>query len=192
MPNGLNAFPVDPVLARAGQLSVEWERVSTLVPSVHHHLTLCPELAGESLTVTRDDWRLIRRLAAGGTAGDFSGHLDVSVVAATRRLAGLVERGIAVVEAPIEPVVATPAQAAPAVVVTAPVAVTPPVATETFAPVEGDAVPEGGEPVGEPVENVHASLAAFFAQDEQKMWHQSKSRTSSRRPRIWMISRSER
>ncbi len=166
IPNGLNAFPAESVLARASQLAVEWERVSTLIPSAQHHMTLCEELPGESLSVSRDDWRLIRRLAAGGTASDFSSHLDVSVNAATRRMAGLVERGIAVVQEPIAAVVAAPiAQSAgDASSEEAQVASVEP--EPTMAAVAAIDDEETVEPQIEPIGAVHAGLAAFFAQDE--------------------------
>lgn len=153
IPNGLNAFPAEAVMARASQLTVEWDHISTLIPSAQHHMTLCEELPCESLSVSRDDWRLIRRLAAGGTASDFGSHLDVSVNAATRRMAGLVERGIAVVQEPIDAVVAA--------------RITQPAGNAASEEAQVATVePEPVTPQPESVDTVHASLAAFFAQDE--------------------------
>ena len=158
MPDGLTAYPVDPVLDRAGQLRIEWDHVSTLIPSAHHPLALCDDLPEDSVTVNRDEWRLMRRLAAGGTVTDFSHEMGVSVVSATRRMATLVERGLAVVhDEVVVPAVELPVDVASsdellADLDTAPI-VSPSDMTLPAAPMEAP-------------DMVQASLAAFFAQQE--------------------------
>lgn len=92
---------VDDALSAAAELEVQWNEVTQVVPSLDHWVTFAPDLEGDEVTVTADDWRLLASVAAGASVRGIGAHLEVSDLDASKRVRSLVESGlVTIAEAP--------------------------------------------------------------------------------------------
>lgn len=86
--------PVEDAIVAAEALLAEWTEIETVVPSVHHWVTLAEEIPGDEVTVSAGDWRLLALLAAGSTVRTLGDRLEVTDLVASRRVKTLVEAGL--------------------------------------------------------------------------------------------------
>jgi hypothetical protein len=59
---------------------------------------LVPEVAGDEVRVSGDEWRAIIGLGGGGTVRQLGDRLEVSDLAVGGTVKGLIERGMAILE----------------------------------------------------------------------------------------------
>ena len=99
------AASVDDVLAGAATLLSEWKAIESVVPDFDRSLRLVPDVAGEEVRLSADEWRAIVRLGGGGTVRQLGDRLEVSDLAVGATVKGLIERGmVALDELKAEPV----------------------------------------------------------------------------------------
>lgn len=85
---------VDDAIATAEALMAEWAEVEAVVPSVHSWVSLAPEIQGDHVTVSAEQWKLLASLAAGSTVRGMGDCLEVTDLVASRRVKALVEAGL--------------------------------------------------------------------------------------------------
>lgn len=90
---------VEGAIATAEALVGEWVEIEAVVPSMEAWVSLAPELDAAEATVSADRWRAIAAIGGGGNVHDLAAALDLSDLAASRQIVGLVEAGLAVVRA---------------------------------------------------------------------------------------------
>jgi len=88
------AASVDDVLAGAATLLSEWKAIESVVPDFDRTLRLVPDVAGDEVRLSADEWRAIVRLGGGGTVRQLGDRLAVSDLAVGATVKGLVERGM--------------------------------------------------------------------------------------------------
>lgn len=104
---------VEPLLATAEDLLVEWRSIEAVVPSVHAWVALRTELPGPEITVDAETWRLVATIGSGLTVADLGAALGLGEVAVSRVVRDLVSLGLGAVAAPPAPPVAAAAPEAP-------------------------------------------------------------------------------
>lgn len=104
---------VEPLLATAEDLLVEWRSIEAVVPSVHAWVALRAELPGSEITVDAETWRLVATIGSGLTVADLGAALGLGEVAVSRVVRDLVSLGLGAVTAAPAPPVGDPVPEAP-------------------------------------------------------------------------------
>ena len=89
--------PVDEVLAAAEDLVRQWDEVEAVVPSMKAWISLAPELDVDVVQVTAEQWRSLAAIGGGGNVRDLAGALDLTDLAACRRVVDLADAGLVLV-----------------------------------------------------------------------------------------------
>jgi hypothetical protein len=127
---------VEETLAEAEALLEEWHDVEQVVPSMDAWIALAPELEGDDVTVSAEDWRTLAVIGGGLSVRGLAGAEEMTDLVACRRVKALVEQGV--------------------IAVRSEVAVVDPEPTDAAAkPIAGEwALPEQPSSVDEPVEEL--------------------------------------
>lgn len=134
---------VEETLDEAESMLVEWQEVEKVVPSMAAWTTLAPELDGEEVIVSADDWRILATIAGGVSVSGLAAMQSLTDLAASRQVKGLVEQGVVAIAVEEQDDPATEAfDAAPAAVEPEPEAEPLAEAAEEFEDVEA-AIPDG-------------------------------------------------
>ncbi len=142
---------VDIVVATAGDQLAEWHQIEAVVPSLDHILTPRPELDGEQVTITSEQWRMLIAVGPRSAVREVCSDLGLGEVDGSRMMKVMIEQGLLDITedargrsddagAEADVAVAQPA-VTEAPVVEAPVVEAPPVAAPVAA-VEVQAAPE--------------------------------------------------
>ena len=148
-PSGAPCEPiaVDVLLVEAQQRLRAWQAIEAVVPSMACTLRLTPELAHDSVTVSRQQWKELVAVAASGDVNGAMKTLALGEFDACRTIKELVDAGLVQVgKVPAPPAQATPTQPAPPAKEPAPPAQTRP-AAETRAAAEQPRPAPPAEPV---------------------------------------------
>ena len=92
------AVPVETALGQAEAMLTEWQELAQVVPSLHVRVRLVRELAGESATVTSDQWRSVVAVAGGATAAELGRRLGLGELDTCRRVRDLVTAALVEVD----------------------------------------------------------------------------------------------
>jgi hypothetical protein len=82
---------IDEALKTAAGLQAEWDDVVKVVPSLDHWITMTPELAGQSIVVNADQWKLLASLGNGATVRTLGERFADSDLAASKRVKAMAE-----------------------------------------------------------------------------------------------------
>ncbi len=107
--------PVDlePILAEAENLLVEWQSIEAVVPGLDSWVSLEPRLGGGDVMIDASRWSVIAAVGSGRTVGEIGAELELGELAVSRLVKELVELGlVAVGERPVAAPVADLADAA--------------------------------------------------------------------------------
>lgn len=85
------AQDVGEALKVAAGLQAEWDDVITVVPSLDHWITMAPELAGQSIVVNADQWKLLAGLGGGASVRTIGERFEESDLLVSQRLKALAE-----------------------------------------------------------------------------------------------------
>lgn len=92
--NATQPEPLEPVLAAAERMLVEWRAIEEVVPSLDVFATLMPEPAGGDVMIDTPRWRCIAAVGGGATAGAVGETLGQSELEVCRNLKELVDLGL--------------------------------------------------------------------------------------------------
>ncbi len=143
------AFAVDALLAEAQERLSAWQAIETVVPSMECTLRLIPELGPDSVTVSRQQWKELVAVAAGGDINGAMKNLSIGEFDACRTVKNLVDAGLVQVgKAPAQPAPAPEASrpASPAPTPAAPVKAHEPAESPEPAPPRRPALTTGPVP----------------------------------------------
>ncbi len=103
--DGAPPVAVEPValiecVGAASELLEEWVRIESVVPSMQHGVAIAAELAGESVSLSADDWRIVAAAGDAPSVGELAARLGLDEFGAGAALAQLVERSLLVVNEP--------------------------------------------------------------------------------------------
>ncbi len=112
-------FDVEMLLARAGEMLLEWHDVEGVMPSLDAWLTLAEDLTTEEIIVSRHDWQVLAVVGGGRSARHLADRLDLTELGVYRIVRDLVGSGTLVVDetrtgSAAEPGESTPAKQSPA------------------------------------------------------------------------------
>lgn len=85
---------VEETLTDAESLLAEWHEVEQVVPTMDAWATLAPELHGDDVTVSADDWRVLAVIAGGVSVSGLAAMQALTDLAASRQVKALVEQGV--------------------------------------------------------------------------------------------------
>lgn len=85
---------MEPVLAEAENLLVEWRSIVAVVPSLDAWVTLRPALGGADVMVDAARWSVIAAVGSGRTIGEVAAALELGELAVCRVVKELVELGL--------------------------------------------------------------------------------------------------
>jgi hypothetical protein len=91
---------VELVVLRAERMVEEWRELTVVVPSLHHRVTMAPELSSDQVTLDAARWTALVAIADGPTVADAAVTLGLGEMEVHRTIGDLVEIGVAVVEPP--------------------------------------------------------------------------------------------
>ncbi|QXC61865.1 DUF4388 domain-containing protein [Aquihabitans sp. G128] len=91
--DGTEPAGVEAAIAGAEQLVADWAEVEPFVPSMWSTVTLAPEI-GADVTVSPKQWKLLASLGTGATVGQLGDAMELTDLAASRRVKALVELGL--------------------------------------------------------------------------------------------------
>ncbi len=136
--DAIGPIDIDPVLEAALSRVGEWRSIASVVPSMHHVLSLADDLPGDKVTIDQDDWSTLRAVGEGSPVQQVCDDLSLDDVAGSRRIKDMIERSLLVISEPVE-TPSVPASAAsalaPAPAPTEAPAVAPVVEAPTATPV---------------------------------------------------------
>ncbi len=104
--------PIDLVLADAQVRLGEWNEIAKVVPHLDAVVDMAAEAPGDAVTVTRDHWQLLRKVAGGRSVHDLMVDLGRSEFDTCRTVKELVDARLASIDVDAEPRPAKPAPAA--------------------------------------------------------------------------------
>ncbi len=90
-------FDVEMLLARAGEMLIEWHEVEVVMPSLDAWLTLAEDLASDEIIVSRHDWRILAAVGGGLSARQLADRLDLTELGVYCVVRDLVESATLVV-----------------------------------------------------------------------------------------------
>ncbi len=96
------AESVDLLLGTAKDRIVEWRTIEAVVPSLSHDLWLIKSLEADEILLSRQDWDAVVAVGEGNTVGNVCSLLDLDEVDGSRRIKGLIERGVITISEPAE------------------------------------------------------------------------------------------
>ena len=92
--SSMSPTDIEPLLAEAESLLVEWRAIEAVIPSVDAWLALKAELTGPGVKIDAGRWRLIAAIAAGRSVADLCAHLESDEMVVMRQVKELVELGL--------------------------------------------------------------------------------------------------
>ena len=92
------AASVERVLAEANRRLEEWREIETVIPNMDLRPRVVQELAGESVTIDADSWRLLVSIDGRRNLHALARKLGLSRFEARRLLRGLIESGLAEID----------------------------------------------------------------------------------------------
>ncbi|MGI8685914.1 MAG: DUF4388 domain-containing protein [Acidimicrobiales bacterium] len=114
-PNGPGApLAIDALLVEAQERLSAWQAIEAVVPSMACTLRLIPELGPDSVTVTRQQWKQMVAVVAGGDVTGAMKHLAIGEFDACRTVKDLVDAGLVQVGKAPAPPAPAPETARPA------------------------------------------------------------------------------
>ncbi|MGI9578113.1 MAG: DUF4388 domain-containing protein, partial [Microthrixaceae bacterium] len=84
----------------AGRMLVEWERITERVPGLGHMVALSPDLPGEDVRLSADDWSVLVAAGPSRSVRDVLAEMGASEFAGCAKLAELVDRSLVVLGEP--------------------------------------------------------------------------------------------
>ena len=99
---------VQPLLAGATEMLVEWRELTAVVPSLVHQVALVADLVDDQVVLDRDQWRTVLAIGSSCTVGALSEALGVAEVPVLRRVCELLDRGLVEVLEPAGRMIAVP------------------------------------------------------------------------------------
>ena len=90
---------VEETISLAEALVAEWTEIEQVVPSMDAWLTLVPEVEGDDVTVSAAHWQAIAAIGSGGNVHDLAAALELTDLAASRRVMEMVEAELLLVRA---------------------------------------------------------------------------------------------
>lgn len=101
---------VEPLLAEAEELLVEWQAIEAVVPSLDAWVDLAPELPKATVPVAAEQWKLVVAIGGGATVRSLGEAFEQGELAVSRSVKALVESGLATVTSlPVAPSAPAPA-----------------------------------------------------------------------------------
>lgn len=82
------------VLAAAESRLADWRTIEAVVPSLDHRVAPIATLPEDEVRITRDEWAVLVAIASGCSVSSLCDSLDLGEVEGSRRIKGLVERGL--------------------------------------------------------------------------------------------------
>jgi hypothetical protein len=92
---------VGEVLADAQARAIEWTEIERVVPSVDVAVNLVADVAGDEITLTADEWRVVVAVARRGSVRKVMFDLALSEIEVCRRIKTAVEAGLVAVGASV-------------------------------------------------------------------------------------------
>ena len=96
VPSG-KPFDLEPLLTEAQARLAEWRVIEAVVPSLAARVQLSEELPASKVTVSANQWQVLRTIAASGTVEDVAAALDADEFHACQAVKRLVDAGLVVV-----------------------------------------------------------------------------------------------
>lgn len=94
------AESVDLLLGTAKDRIVEWRTIEAVVPSLGHELWLIKSLEADEILLSREDWDAVVAVGEGNSVGNVCELLGLDEVDGSRRIKGLIERGVLKISEP--------------------------------------------------------------------------------------------
>ena len=88
---------VEPLLAEAEELLVEWQAIEAVVPSLDAWVDLAADLPRPSVSVAAEQWKLVVAVGGGATVRTLGDAFEQGELAISRSVKSLVEAGLATV-----------------------------------------------------------------------------------------------
>ncbi len=107
------AEEVEAALEAAEAQLEEWKGIVAVVPSLDHWVGLAPELPGDDITVTKDQWRTLVAIAGGTSVGRLGDILEQGELPVSRTVKALAELGLVELDEPRDEIPAAPAAVEP-------------------------------------------------------------------------------
>ena len=85
---------VEAVLGRAETLLAEWRDLESVVPTLRVGVRLVQELAGESVSITAEQWQALAAIGGGTSAAGLGQRLELGELDTCRRIRDLVEASL--------------------------------------------------------------------------------------------------
>lgn len=93
------AADVEITISRAEALMLEWAEIEQVVPSMDAWIALAAEIEGDEAIVSRAMWQTLAAIGGGGNVHDLAAALELTDLAASRRVMELVQADLVTVRA---------------------------------------------------------------------------------------------
>ena len=82
---------IEATIVEAEALIAEWAEIEVIVPSMDAWVAMTPDLAGDEITISAPLWQALAAIGGGGNVHDLAAALELTDLAASRRVMELVE-----------------------------------------------------------------------------------------------------